>query len=53
MTREGQGRVVHILINHSREARTVALPAAMTDVLRGGTTRSVQLGPIGVAVLRR
>lgn len=53
MTREGKGRSVLILINHSREPRTVTLPEAMTDVLNGGTARSVQLGPIGVAVLLR
>lgn len=53
MTREGQGRRIVILINHGREARTVALPSAMTDVLNGGTIRSVELKAEGVAVLRR
>jgi beta-galactosidase len=53
MTREGSGRSIVILINHSRESRTVALPEAMADVLNGGMVRSVPLGPAGVAVLRR
>lgn len=53
MTRQGKGWTVHILINHSREARTVTLPVAMTDVLKGGTVRSVVLPTQGVAVLRR
>lgn len=53
MTREGEGRSVFILINHSREPREVALPQAMRDVLRGGTLRSVTLAPLDVAVLER
>ncbi|PKP93387.1 MAG: beta-galactosidase, partial [Alphaproteobacteria bacterium HGW-Alphaproteobacteria-16] len=53
MTRQGQGRRVVILINHGREARTVNLPPAMTDVLAGGSVRSVEVAPEGVAVLRR
>ena len=52
MTREGKGRSIVILINHSRENRTVALPEAMADVLNGGTVRSVELGSQGVAVLQ-
>lgn len=52
MTREGKGYQIVILINHSREPKSVALPGAMADVLRGGTVTSVELGPIGVAVLR-
>ncbi|MCP3729481.1 beta-galactosidase [Sphingomonas sp. MG17] len=53
MTREGQGRRVVILINHGTQARTVALPAAMRDVLGGGSVRSVELKEEGVAVLQR
>jgi beta-galactosidase len=53
MTREGQGRRVVILINHGTQARTVALPAAMRDVLGGGSVRSVELKAEGVAVLQR
>ncbi|WP_347304584.1 beta-galactosidase (plasmid) [Croceibacterium sp. TMG7-5b_MA50] len=53
MTREGQGRRVVILINHGREERRVPLPAAMTDILNGGITRTLTLPPEGVAVLQR
>lgn len=53
MTREGQGRRIVILVNHSREPREVALPAAMTDLLAGGKVSKVTLGSEGVAVLQR
>jgi beta-galactosidase len=52
MTREGQGRRIAILINHGRTPQRVALPAAMTDILAGGTTAAVELAPEGVAVLQ-
>jgi len=53
MTREGQGKRIVILVNHSRERREVALPAAMTDLLAGGKVSKVTLSSEGVAVLRR
>jgi beta-galactosidase len=53
LRRTGEGREVLIVINHGRETRAVALPAAMTDVLAGGTKTSLNLAPEGVAVLTR
>jgi beta-galactosidase len=50
--REGGGHRVLILINHLEEARTVALPQAMADVLHGGAALAqVVLPPHEVAVL--
>jgi len=49
--REGQGRRVFILINHGSAAQRIALPGAMTDLLAGGSTSSLDLAPHGVAVL--
>lgn len=49
--RSGEGRRVLVLINHSTETRQVALPATMTDLLKGGETSSVELEKYGVAVL--
>ncbi|MGA9717983.1 MAG: beta-galactosidase [Acidobacteriaceae bacterium] len=49
--RAGDGRRVLVLINHSTEAKQVALPAAMTDLLKGGSTSNVELEKYGVAVL--
>lgn len=53
MTREGEGKSIVILVNHSREPRDVALPEVMTDLLAGGKTAKVTLAGEGVAVLRR
>ncbi|MBB4839929.1 beta-galactosidase [Sphingomonas kyeonggiensis] len=53
MTREGQGKRIVILVNHSREIREVALPTAMTDLLAGGKVSKVTLDREGVAVLQR
>ncbi|MGF7149838.1 beta-galactosidase [Sphingomonas zeicaulis] len=53
MTREGEGRAISILINHTRESRVVTLPEPMTDILEGGTVSTVTLGTQGVAVLQR
>ncbi len=53
MTREGEGREIVILVNHGRETREVALPAAMTDVLGGDRVAKVTLAAEGVAVLSR
>jgi beta-galactosidase len=49
--RAGNGRRVVVLINHSTESQQVTLPAAMTDLLKGGSTSSVELEKYGVAVL--
>jgi beta-galactosidase len=40
-----------VVINHSTESKHVALPAAMTDLLKGGSVSSVELEKYGVAVL--
>jgi beta-galactosidase len=53
MTREGNGKRIVILVNHGRETREVALPAAMTDILGSGKMSKVSLAPEGVAVLQR
>jgi beta-galactosidase len=53
MTREGNGKRIVILVNHGRETREVALPAAMTDILGSGKVSKVSLAPEGVAVLQR
>jgi beta-galactosidase len=49
--RAGDGRRVLVLINHSTESQHVALSAAMTDLLNGANTSSVELEKYGVAVL--
>jgi beta-galactosidase len=49
--RAGDGRRVLVVINHSTESKHVALPAAMTDLLKGGSVSSVELEKYGVAVL--
>jgi beta-galactosidase len=49
--RAGNGRRVLVLINHSTESKQVALPAGMTNLLRGGITSNVELEKYGVAVL--
>ena len=51
MRRTGLGRDVLIVINHGRETRQVKLPAAMEDVLAGGSKTNLTLPPEGVAVL--
>ena len=53
MTRKGRGREIVILINHSREPRSVTLPRPMDDVLAGSTVGEVSLPAEGVAVLSR
>jgi beta-galactosidase len=53
MTREGNGKRLVLLVNHSRETREVVLPSAMTDVLAGGKVSKVTLAGEGVAVLKR
>jgi beta-galactosidase len=49
--REGDGRHVVILENFG-DTKTITLPLAMTDVLKGGSTTSVTLERYGVGVLR-
>lgn len=49
--RAGEGRRVLVLINHTTETKQVPLPAAMTDLLKGGSVSSVDLDKYGVAVL--
>jgi beta-galactosidase len=49
--REGQGRRVVLILNHTTEPQRVALPAGMTDLLKGGSTSAVDLEKYGVAVL--
>jgi beta-galactosidase len=49
--RAGDGRRVMVVINHSTESKHFALPAAMTDLLKGGSVSSVELEKYGVAVL--
>ncbi|MGK5674291.1 beta-galactosidase [Micromonospora sp. URMC 106] len=55
VVRHGPDRSYLLLLNHSAETATVALPAPAVDLL-GGRTRAadaVTLAPRGVAVLRR
>ena len=49
--REGDHGKVFILVNFAKTMQKIALPAAMTDVLKGGTVHSVDLRVYGVAVL--
>ena len=43
--------IVYVLVNMSGETRVVQSQHAMTDVLSGGSTRSITLPKFGVAVL--
>ena len=49
--RYGARGAAYILVNFSNTPQTVALPSRMTDVLEGGSKRSVSLPRYGVAVL--
>ena len=49
--REGDHGTVFILVNFAKTAQTVKLPAAMRDVLKGGSVSMVSLPQYGVAVL--
>jgi beta-galactosidase len=49
--RQGPRGSVYILVNLSKDTQTIPLPAAMSDVLEGGTKSSVTLARYGVAVL--
>jgi beta-galactosidase len=53
VVRQGKGRKVLFLINHTEEARTVAVPKGKRDLLTGKATgESLRLGTFGVAVIR-
>ena len=49
--RSGLSGAAYVLINFSKQRQTVALPTAMTDVLSGKTTQSLDLPQYGVAVV--
>jgi beta-galactosidase len=49
--RYGEHGAVYVLINFSDAPQTITLPYDMTDVLEGGSKRSVTLAKYGVAVL--
>ena len=49
--RQGEGKRVLVLINHSTSPQQVTLPGTMTDLLKGGNASSVELDKYGVAVL--
>ena len=49
--RYGENKVVYVLVNLAKREETITLPAAMTDVLAGGTKQTVTLPRYGVAVL--
>jgi beta-galactosidase len=51
--RVGEGREIFVLLNPTGTSAAIALPAAMDDVLNGGTIRQFGLPPRGVAVLSR
>lgn len=50
--RSGAGKRILILTNYAATPKTIPLPAAMCDVLSGGTISTVTLPQYGVAVLR-
>lgn len=49
--RHGENKVVYVIVNFAKREETVTLPAAMVDVLAGGTKQVVTLPHYGVAVL--
>lgn len=49
--RSGPAGRVYVLINFSKEARKITLPATMNEVLSGASVASVDLPQYGVAVL--
>jgi beta-galactosidase len=49
--RAGDGRRVLVVINHTTAPQHVALPSAMTDLLKGGTVSNADLDKYGVAAL--
>jgi beta-galactosidase len=51
--RVAAGREVFVVINHGDAIATIHLPERMTDVLKGGGVRDLELSPLDVAVLAR
>jgi beta-galactosidase len=51
--RYGNGHTVYVVVNMADHDRTITLPAAMQDVLNGGTVHSVTLPQYGVSVLEQ
>ncbi len=51
LPRYGAKGAVYVLVNFAHDPQTVKLPAAMQDVLNGGTLQSVRLPHYGVAVV--
>lgn len=49
--RVGAGKTIFMIENFSKSEQTVSLPHTMTDVLAGGSVKSVMLPVYGVAVL--
>jgi beta-galactosidase len=51
--RQGEGRRVLFVINHTEEARTVSVPAGKQELLSGEVTEgTLELGAYGVAVIK-
>ncbi len=51
--REGAGRNLLFLVNHTEEKQTVAVPLGKKKLIGGGTTQdTLELDTYGVAVLR-
>jgi len=51
--REGQGRRILFLLNHTEDKQSVAVPAGKLDLLTGGrTSGAIELGPHGVAAIK-
>jgi beta-galactosidase len=51
--RQGAHATVYILVNLSKQAQTITLPGAMSDVLEGGSKSAVNLPAYGVTVLAK
>jgi beta-galactosidase len=49
--RYGENKVVYVIVSFAKREETVTLPAAMSDVLAGGTKQTVTLPRYGVAIL--
>jgi beta-galactosidase len=51
--REGNGKEVFIVVNHTKDAKSVALPHPRRPVLAGGeAVNKIELPPRGVEALR-
>jgi beta-galactosidase len=52
VTREGSGRKLLFVLNHTAEPKTVPVPAGKRELLSGRVgSGTLELGPLGVAVL--